>query len=56
MEQNILLSFDDNEEAKGVFIDINMKVIPTAISFEQLPAGVSGAYKLLVNLISLSNE
>lgn len=57
-----ILSFhDDNEEAKKGSLLISQYgkgyYTYTGISFfRQLPAGVSGAYKLLVNLISLSNE
>ena len=55
------LFHDDNEEAKKGSLLISQYgkgyYTYTGISFfRQLPAGVSGAYELLVNLISLSNE
>ena len=61
-EYTPILSFhDDNEDAKKGSILITQYGMGyytyTGISFfRQLPAGVSGAYKLFVNLISLSND
>ena len=59
--QPILSWHDKNEKAKEGALLIakygNGCYTYTGISFfRQLPQGVSGAFKLLVNLISLNNE